>query len=128
MATPRDPSFVVPAAAVRLQRSDLDADQIIAGDPRVGLLELEDADRISAGIWEHSAGISTDTETDEVFIVISGRATITLGDGSKLEVGPGDIGVFRAGEKTTWEVHEDLRKVYLTGIRPRRDELQGPTA
>jgi uncharacterized cupin superfamily protein len=123
MAAPHDPSFVVPAAALRLQRSDLDPEQIVDGDPRVSLLEF---DGVEAGIWEHSAGVSTDTETDEVFVVISGRATITVGDGSTLEVGPGDVGVLRAGEETTWQIHEDLRKVYVTGIRPRREDLEDP--
>lgn len=123
MAEPRDPSFVVPGAALNLQRSDLDPDQVVAGEPRVGLLEFETKGDLEAGIWEHSAGTSTDVETDEVFVVISGRATITLADGTTLELTPGDIGVLREGEQTTWQIHEPLRKVYLVGIRPRREDL-----
>lgn len=126
MPVPRDPSFVVPAAALRLQEIDLDPDQVVDGDPKVGLLEFDGAKGLSAGIWEHSDGVSTDTETDEVFVVITGRATITLGDGTKLEVGPGDLGVLREGEATTWQVHESLRKVYLTGLRAHRRDLQEP--
>jgi uncharacterized protein len=122
---PRERSFVVPAAAVPLRRSDLDPEQVVEGEPRVGLLEFESSDAVEAGIWEHSAGTSTDVETDEVFVVISGRATITLADGSTLELTPGDIGVLREGEETTWQVHEPLRKLYLTGIRPRRGDLEG---
>jgi uncharacterized cupin superfamily protein len=125
MGAPRDRSFVVPAAAVRLQRDDLDPEQVVEGEPRVGLLEFENAGDLEAGIWEHSAGTSTDVEADEVFVVISGRATITLDDGSTLELTPGDVGVLREGERTTWQIHETLRKVYLVGLRPRREELEG---
>lgn len=124
MDAPRDSSFAVPGAALSLQRSDLDPDQVVAGDPRVSLLEFDTGPTISAGIWEHTVGVSTDTESDEVFVVISGRATITLADGSELEVGPGDVGVLRAGEETTWQIHEDLRKVYLVGLKPSRTDLE----
>jgi uncharacterized cupin superfamily protein len=31
-------------------------------------------------------------------------------------VGPGDIGLLPAGARTTWTVHETLRKVYV--VRP----------
>lgn len=125
MAESRDPSFAVPGAALSLHRSDLDPEQVVVGEPRVGLLEFEGTGDLSAGIWEHSPGASTDVETDEVFVVISGRATITLADGTTLELGPGDIGVLREGEQTTWQVHETLRKVYLVGLRPRRADLEG---
>lgn len=125
MAESRDHSFVVPAGALRLRRSDLDPEQVVEGDPLVGLLEFEGTGDLEAGIWEHSAGTSTDVETDEVFVVISGRATITLADGSTLELTPGTIGVLREGEQTTWQIHETLRKVYLVGLRPQREELEG---
>jgi len=124
MSEPTDQSFVVSAASLRLEPYDLEEDQVVAGEPRVSSLELAEAEGLEVGLWEHTAGVSTDTEVDEVFVVLVGRATITLGDGSTLEVGPGDVGVLRAGESTTWRIHEDLRKVYLTGIRPRREDLE----
>jgi uncharacterized cupin superfamily protein len=67
---------------------------------------------LSAGIWEHTAGVSTDVEVDEVFVVLAGRATIEVEGGPTLEVGPGDLGVLEAGARTRWVVHEDLRKVF----------------
>ena len=124
MSEPTDQSFVVPAAGLRLEQYDLDEGQVVAGEPRVSSLELAEAEGLEVGLWEHTAGVSTDTEVNEVFVVLAGRATITLGDGSTLAVGPGDVGVLRAGESTTWQVQEDLRKVYLTGIRPRREDLE----
>ena len=59
---------------------------------------------------------STDVEADEVFVVLSGRATVEVVDGPTLEIGPGDVGLLPAGARTTWTVHETLRKVYV--VRP----------
>ena len=60
--------------------------------------------------------MSTDLELDEVFVVLAGRATIEVEDGPTLEVGPGDVGLYPAGTRTRWTVHETLRKVYV--VRP----------
>jgi uncharacterized cupin superfamily protein len=124
MGEPSEHSFVVPAAALRMEAYDFDEGQVVSGEPRVSSLELAEADGLAVGLWEHTAGVSTDTEEDEVFVVLAGRATIALGDGSTLDDGPGDVGVLRAGESTTWRIHGDLRKIYVTGIRPRREELE----
>lgn len=64
------------------------------------------------GIWEITPGTVTDVETDELFVVLSGRATIEVEGGATIEVGPGDVCLLAEGAKTTWTVHETLRKVY----------------
>ena len=66
---------------------------MVAGDPEVRVLALHDADDLGVGVWQHAAGVSTDVEVDEVFVVLSGRATIEVEDGPTLEVGPGDVGL-----------------------------------
>ena len=99
-----------------LEAAPLDPSQVVAGDPEVRALALHDADDLGVGIWQHSAGCSTDVEADEVFVVLSGRATIEVDGGPVLEVGPGDIGLLPAGASTRWTIHEDLRKVYI--VRP----------
>jgi hypothetical protein len=33
-------------------------------------------------------------------------------DGPTLQLGPGTIGLLHAGDRTTWHVHETLRKVF----------------
>jgi uncharacterized cupin superfamily protein len=72
---------------------------------RVGELEL--------GVWEMAPGTATDTEVDEVFVVLAGRATVTgIGD-EPVELEPGVVVRLAAGMQTTWTVHETLRKVYL---------------
>ncbi len=103
------------AAKAQLDRAAVPADQIESGTPETGILELEDFAGMSIGIWEHTEGVSTDTEVDEVFIVISGGATIEFIDDEAppLEVKPGDIVRLAAGAKTRWIVRDHLRKVYL---------------
>ncbi|MFN8168934.1 MAG: cupin domain-containing protein [Candidatus Nanopelagicales bacterium] len=41
---------------------------------------------------------------------------IEVEGGPTLEVGPGDVGLYPAGTRTRWTVHETLRKVYV--VRP----------
>jgi uncharacterized cupin superfamily protein len=114
-----DAPRVIHAAALsddELPVAPLDLEQVVAGEPEVRLLALHDGDDLGIGIWQHGAGVSTDVEVDEVFVVLSGRATIEVEGGPTLEVGPGDIGLYPAGTRTRWTVHEPLRKVYV--VRP----------
>jgi uncharacterized cupin superfamily protein len=103
------------AANAQLDRAAVSADQIESGSPETGILELPDFAGMSIGIWEHTEGVSSDTEVEEVFIVISGGATIEFpnDDTPPLEVKPGDIVRLAAGAKTRWIVRDHLRKVYL---------------
>lgn len=101
-------------ASLPLEPGDLDPEQVVAGAPRVLGADLDVPAGLAAGVWEHTAGTSTDVEVDEVFVVVSGRATVAVEGGPVLEVGPGDVGVLTAGVRTTWTVHEDLRKVWVT--------------
>ena len=99
-----------------LEVDPLDPAQVVSGDPEVRVLALHDSDALAVGVWQHSTGVSTDVEADEVFVVLSGRATVAVEDGPTLEVGPGDVGLLPAGARTTWTVHETLRKIYV--VRP----------
>ncbi|MFF1560011.1 cupin domain-containing protein [Streptomyces sp. NPDC058279] len=97
-----------------LETEELDPARIVAGEPVVTgkvLWEAEDGSQIR-GIWQITPGVVTDTEADELFVVVSGRATIEIEGGATLEVGPGSACVLREGDKTTWTVHETLRKAY----------------
>ncbi len=107
-------------ADAELEPSDLDPAQIVSGDPRVSELELSSSvhggRQVVRGIWQMTPGVVTDTEADEVFVVVSGRATVEFADGTVLEVGPGDVAVLTEGAETTWTVHETLRKVYQVTV------------
>ncbi len=62
----------------------------------------ESADgRQARGIWQITPGVVTDTEADEVFVVLSGSATVEIEGGPTLRVGPGDMAVLREGDRTT---------------------------
>jgi len=114
-----DVARVVRAAALPdsdLDDAPLDPGQVVSGSPEVRVLPLHDAADLAVGVWQHGEGVSRDTEADEVFVVLAGRATVVVDDGPVLEVGPGDVGLLPAGARTTWTVHETLRKVYV--LRP----------
>ncbi|MFG2288087.1 cupin domain-containing protein [Streptomyces sp. NPDC048595] len=110
-------SFVVNIPGIadaELEPEPLDPSQIISGEPEVtGKVLWESPDgRQLRGIWQITPGVVTDTEANELFVVVSGRATIEVEGGSVLEVGPGDACILREGDRTRWTVHETLRKAY----------------
>ena len=101
-------AFSVPVHNVRLTPDELDPKQILTGRPTTSSLELGDG----RGIWEITPGVVTDVESDEIFVVLSGSATIAVEGGATIEVSPGDVCLLSEGARTTWIVHETLRKVY----------------
>ena len=107
--------MIASASKASLARVSLSPDQIESGSPETGILELADFAGVSMGIWEHTQGVSTDSEVDEVFIVISGGATIEFvnDDTPTLTVDAGDIVRLAAGAETRWIVRDHIRKVYL---------------
>ncbi|MFE5024125.1 cupin domain-containing protein [Streptomyces sp. NPDC056656] len=107
-------SFAVHIPDVELEPEPLDPEQIISGAPVVtGKVLWESADgKQLRGIWQITPGTVTDTEANELFVVVSGRATVEVEGGQTLEVGPGDAAVLREGDRTTWTVHTTLRKAY----------------
>ncbi|MFJ7166134.1 cupin domain-containing protein [Streptomyces globosus] len=104
-----------------LEPEELDPAQVLSGNPVVTgkvLWESPDGSQVR-GIWQITPGVVTDTEADELFVVVSGRATVEVEGGAALEVGPGSACVLREGDRTVWTVHETLRKVYQITSAPR---------
>lgn len=101
------------AASLVIPLEPVPAEQVVAGAPRTGYVELTDA----IGVWEHTAGASTDVEADEVFVVLSGAATVSFDDPdlAPLDLHPGAVARLTAGMRTVWTVHETIRKVYIAG-------------
>jgi len=87
---------------------------VVQGDPQAGSRVLDAFAGVEVGVWEMTAGTATDVEADEVFVVLTGSATVTFADGARLDLQPGMVVRLREGEQTTWAVHETLRKVYVT--------------
>jgi uncharacterized cupin superfamily protein len=119
------PPFSLAVADAVLTPDELDPATIVAGDPRTASLVLHEQPAtapggraVERGVWEITPGVVTDVEADELFVVLSGRATIEIQDGPTLEVGPGDAAVLPEGAVTRWTVHETLRKVYQLSYIP----------
>jgi hypothetical protein len=110
--------FAVDVAGLELEPGELSADQILEGAPAVAERALTtSADgRLQTGVWEITPGVSTDVEAEEVFVVISGRARVEVEGGAVLELAPGVVGSFAAGDRTVWRVGETLRKVYTVTL------------
>lgn len=89
------------------------ADAVVSGDPHIGVVELGTFGGVELGIWEITPGVVTDTETDEVFVVLEGDGTVSFEDGSEIVLAPGAIVRLREGERTRWTIRTRLRKVYL---------------
>ncbi|MCK2034533.1 cupin domain-containing protein [Microbacterium sp. SSW1-49] len=105
----------VDAGALRLTHEPLPVDEVLSGTPTTGTQALASLGEVEIGIWEMTPGTATDTEVDEVFVVLSGHATITFDDPSlpDITVGPGSVVRLAEGQRTTWTVTETLRKIYI---------------
>ena len=107
-------SFVHRVADLELEPAPLDPATILAGSPEVSELVLDTSPdgRVVRGVWQITPGVVRDVEADELFVVVSGRATVEVDGGPTLELEPGVVGVLRAGDRTVWRIHETLRKVF----------------
>ncbi|MGW9157152.1 cupin domain-containing protein [Microbacterium sp. NPDC055665] len=105
----------VDAGALVLTHEPLPAEEVLAGAPTTAVHELATLGGVEIGVWEMTPGTATDTEADEVFAVLSGRATISFASPElpDLSIGPGSVVRLTEGMRTTWTVTETLRKVYV---------------
>jgi uncharacterized cupin superfamily protein len=109
-----DHSFSVDSMTLQLERKPLEPKQVVEGNPQVSstILWRSDDGRQQRGVWQITRGVVTDVEADEIFVVVAGRATVEIQGQSPLQLAPGFVGILRAGDRSTWHVHETLRKVY----------------
>ena len=107
-------TFALAVDELILDPGQLDPDSVLAGTPVVteATLWTSEDGRIIRGVWQITQGTVTDVEADEVFVVVAGRATVEVEGGATLELAPGVMGVLARGARTTWTVHETLRKVF----------------
>jgi len=114
-----EPGLLVQAATLPLEHEPLPPEQIVQGAPTTASAVLDDTGPVEIGVWEMTPGTATDTEGDEVFVVLSGRARVVFEEvpdaapRPPIELVPGAVVRLAAGMRTTWVVHETLRKVYL---------------
>ena len=102
------------AAKLQLPLSDVPAAQRIAGSPRTGAQGLGQFGGVNVGVWEMTPGTMSDTEVDEIFVVLHGAAIVEFKDRAPMTLMPGDVVRLYAGQQTVWKVTETLRKVYIS--------------
>jgi uncharacterized cupin superfamily protein len=93
--------------------------RILRGEPRAsGRLDAgADEGPWRLGIWACTAGVFECTELgDELQTLIRGRLVLTREDGESIECGPGDSIFTRKGERVTWDIREDVTKVFFTAL------------
>ncbi|MEB4614112.1 cupin domain-containing protein [Leucobacter sp. M11] len=89
--------------------------QTEAGSPREGLVPLGRIGAVDVDLWELRTGTVTDVELEEMFVVLSGNATIEfLDEDRSLVVGAGDVVRLTAGSRTRWTVLDHIRKVAVS--------------
>ena len=110
-----DAGAALVAASLVLPSDAVNASQVQAGSPRAGFIELDETDDRTIGVWEHTPGVSTDVESDEVFVVVAGSGTLEFTEPPlpPVELRPGVIVRLTEGMRTVWAVRETLRKVYV---------------
>ncbi len=103
----------LPARDVEFETTALPAAEVVDGSPRAGSRSVRTFDDVEVGIWEMTPGTARDVEADEVFVVLSGAASVRFDDGREVSLRPGDVMSLFEGERTEWTVTETLRKVYV---------------
>jgi hypothetical protein len=99
---------------VDLAPEPVPSDQALSGAPRTAVHRLTEFGGLEVGVWEMTPGVMRDVEADEVFVVLSGSATVEFADGAEtLHLRAGDVVRLAAGTRTVWSVSETLRKAYL---------------
>lgn len=115
---PLTPRAALDAHTLALPVRRLDAARTLAGTADIGTLPLASLAGVEVGLWEITPSLSTDVEADEVFVVLEGDATVSFEDGSPtLELRPGSVARLAAGARSTWNVREKLRKLYIVSAR-----------
>lgn len=117
--TMRDAFAPLDATAVELASAPVADELRVDGSPRTGSIELGRVSGATVGIWEMTVGSMRDIEDDELFVVISGRATVELLEDARpvrvIELQPGSVCRLDAGMHTRWHVTAALRKIYILG-------------
>src|SRR6478609_1496337 len=99
------PNTVFRAGKADLTHQPVPAAQAIRDAPSTAASTLGEFCGLEIGVWEMSPGVMTDIEADEVFVVLSGSATVEFADGTAtLALGPGDVVRLAEGAETVWTV------------------------
>ena len=120
-----EPNTVVRAAAVELEHEPVPAEQARGGEPTTAAVEIGEFGGLEIGVWEMSPGVMSDIEADEIFVVLSGNATVEFADGTDpLRLGPGDVVRLAAGAEMVGIMSSLFQPFYRSSSPgPARDGL-----
>ena len=110
---PRPFAGKVHIADVPMQPWPIPAQQILIGHPEASgsILSKSPDSRVVRGCWECTPGsFRWDWTYDETLVVVSGRVTVALDDGTRIDLNPGDMAFFERGQGCVWTVHTTFRK------------------
>ena len=115
-AAPEAPAAIA-ALDLIIVREPVAADQVVDGAPATGFTTVTTFGELEVGVWEMTVGAMQDVESDEFFVVIAGRATVTFdADDRVMNLSVGSVARLAAGEHTVWTVTETIRKVYIAPV------------
>ena len=115
-AAPEAPAAIA-ALDLIIVREPVAADQVVDGAPATGFTTVTTFGELEVGVWEMTVGAMQDVESDEFFVVIAGRATVTFdADNRVMNLSVGSMARLVAGEHTVWTVTETIRKVYIAPV------------
>jgi len=68
-----------------------------------------------SGVWRCTKGEFICNELgDEMQTVLDGNLRLKFEDGTTYEFGPGDTFFTKQGDRVTWDILEDVTKVFMT--------------
>ena len=94
--------------------------RVVRGDPKASIrFELGAAgSMLRMGFWNCTEGAFECTESgDELQTLLKGRLRVIESDGTVHEYQAGDSFFTRQGEVVTWDIVEEVEKVFFTYIR-----------
>lgn len=112
----------VDTARIVLEHDPVPPGHVLEGrEPSTAAKRLGEIFGVEFGLWEMSEGAMSDVEVEELFVVLSGSATVQVHakngfEAAELRLVPGTVCHLSEGMHTSWTLHEPLRKMYL--VRP----------
>ena len=86
----------------------------VKGEPHEASAALWNHNGLEVGVWEATPGAFPASRDgyDEVFVCLSGEATMTSSDGVRFDLAAGSVLFTPAGFTGRWDVTENFRKIY----------------
>ncbi|MBT2588504.1 cupin domain-containing protein [Arthrobacter sp. ISL-95] len=115
------PGEMIQATIAPLDNHPVEVWQHCEGNPSTSITNLGSVAGAEFGLWEMSAGSLLDVESEEVFLVLTGEATVEFLEPKlpTLRLFPGSIVRLADGMQTRWTIHKrPLRKLYLAARVP----------